>query len=60
MSALTECPKCGEQIDWSGDASDISEDDVHVDAYCTADNGCDANWTEVYSHAATQVDGELL
>ena len=43
MSALQECPKCGEQVLWSGDASDISEDDVHVDAYCTADNGCDAN-----------------
>jgi NAD-dependent DNA ligase len=55
VSALTECPKCGEQVLWSGDASEVNEDDVIVDAYCTADNGCEANWVEVYSHVASQV-----
>ena len=54
MSALTECPKCGEQVQWMGDASEINEDDVIVDGYCTADNGCEANWVEVYSHVASQ------
>ena len=55
MSALQECPSCGEQVLWSGDASNIGEDDVTVDAYCTADNDCDASWVEVYSHVASQV-----
>jgi len=54
VSALTECPKCGEQVQWMGDASEINEDDVIVDGYCTADNGCEANWVEVYSHVASQ------
>ena len=46
MSALTECPKCGEQVQWMGDASEINEDDVIVDGYCTADTGCEANWVK--------------
>ncbi len=54
MSALTECPKCGEQVQWMGDVSEVNEDDVIVDGYCTADNGCEANWYEVYSHVASQ------
>ena len=37
-----------------GDVSEVNEDDVIVDGYCTADNGCEANWVEVYSHVVSQ------
>ena len=53
--ALEECPKCGEPVEWSGDVSDISESEVFVDAYCTADNNCDAGWQEIYTHVDTKV-----
>lgn len=54
MTALSECPKCGEQVGWSGNLIHDDEDQVCMEAYCTSDNDCEASWVETYSHVATE------
>jgi hypothetical protein len=56
MSAvLDECPKCGSGVIWN-DPSYWDETDVHIVMSCE-DEDCDREWTEIYTHAASQYTG---
>ena len=57
MTALNECPTCGDQSDKDhpnemalDDPQYWDEDYVYIPAYCE----CGEVWTEIYDHVATR------
>lgn len=54
-AVLDECPKCGSGVIWN-DPSYWDETDVHIVLMCD-EEGCATEWTEIYTHAASQYTG---